>query len=246
MALTAFITGAAGGIGRALCEVFTKEGYRVLATDKVYSADVACDHFIKEDLRDICRSKDKLEGMVTEVRDWLGGDGLKALINNAALQVLDSTDSIALSDWSASMDVNVTTPFLLVQGLLSELEAVKGSVVNVGSVHARATKPRFVVYATSKAALIGLTRALAVDLGDKVRVNAVNPAATATTMLLEGFKGKMDLYDELKNMHPLKRVASPDEVAQVVLFLASEQASFMTGSAVDVDGGILSRLHDPD
>jgi NAD(P)-dependent dehydrogenase (short-subunit alcohol dehydrogenase family) len=103
-----------------------------------------------------------------------------------------------------------------------------------------------VCYATSKAALVGLTRALAVDLGSRVRVNAINPAAVATPMLLDGFKGKEALYAALGGMHPLGRIAEPAEIAQVALFLASRKAAFITGAAFDVDGGILSRLHDPD
>jgi NAD(P)-dependent dehydrogenase (short-subunit alcohol dehydrogenase family) len=245
MTKTALITGAVGGIGKALCSEFTEKGYRVLATDKVNDPGVVCDAFLQADLVGICHSEKELEKTLSEVRCWLGESGLNVLINNAALQVLGPVDSIALSDWSASMDVNVTAPFLLVQGLLSELEEAGGSVVNIASVHAKMTKPRFATYATSKAALVGLTRALAVDLGGRVRINAINPAAVETNMLLEGFEGRSDLYDELKRMHPIKRIASPEEIAQVAAFLASDQASFITGGVLDVDGGILSRLHDP-
>ncbi len=246
MTKTAFITGAAGGIGQILCARFTQEGYRVLATDKVNGSDVDCDDFIQADLRDICHSEKELDGLLSAVRDWLGDDGLTVLVNNAALQVLDPTDSVALSDWSASMDINVTAPFLLVQGLLSELETAKGSVVNIGSVHARATKPRFVSYATSKAALVGMTSALAVDLGGRVRVNAISPAAISTEMLIQGFESNREGLERLADFHPVKRIGNPEEVADLVIFLASDKAGFINGGNILVDGGILSRLHDPD
>jgi NAD(P)-dependent dehydrogenase (short-subunit alcohol dehydrogenase family) len=125
------------------------------------------------------------------------------------------------------------------------LEKAKGSVVNIASIHAVATKPGFVCYATSKAALVGMTRALAVDLGPRVRINAINPAATATPMLLAGFEGKAKQFEELSKMHPLERIAQPWEVAKTAIYLASDDASFITGSVLHIDGGIGGRLHDP-
>lgn len=240
----ALITGAAGGIGRALCAEFKREGYRVIATDITRAEDIACDLFVEADLKALCRDEDKLAAFVQQLQ--VADSGLIALVNNAALQILNTTEALSVQDWRDTLDVNLLAPFLLTQALLPQLEKGHGSVVNIGSVHAVATKPRFVCYATSKAALVGLTRALAVDLGNRVRVNAINPAAVATPMLLEGFEGKDALYRELAGMHPLGRIAEPEEVAQVAVFLASRKASFITGAAFDVDGGILSRLRDPD
>ncbi len=88
-------------------------------------------------------------------------------------------------------------------------------------------------------------QALAVDIGGKVRVNATNPAATATEMLMAGFSSNPGAYEELKDMHPIGRIADPEEIANVAVFLASDQASFITGSCIQVDGGISIRLHDP-
>jgi len=240
------ITGAAGGIGKALCAVFAKDGYRVIATDKVARCGVEYDTFIECDLESICHSSDKLAEFFQGVRREIEGETLGVIINNAALQILSETRDIAIEDWMKTFDVNVTAPFLLTQAFAEDLATADGSVVNIASVHSMATKPGFVAYATSKAALVGLTQSLAVDLGGKVRVNAINPAATETKMLLEGFAGKMDLYDDLKRMHPMNRIAKPEEIAQVALFLASKQASFITGATINVDGGILARLHDPD
>ena len=246
MTKTALITGAAGGIGKSLCAEFTKAGYRVIATDRVFDRNAECGEFIECDLEKICHSADQLTKFIDGVRDSLNGEGLNVLVNNAALQILGETKDITVNDWMLTFDVNVTAPFLLAQALTEDLAVAGGSIVNIASVHSRATKPGFVSYATSKAALVGLTQALAVDLGGKVRVNVINPAATETTMLLASFEGKMDLFNELEKMHPINRIAKPEEVSQVALFLASTQASFITGTAIDVDGGILSRLHDPD
>lgn len=246
MSKSVLITGAGGGIGQALCAVFSSAGYRVVATDRMSECAAECDAFIECDLEEICHSSDRLAKLTDDVRSGLAGATLDVLVNNAALQVLGGTESITTDDWMRTLDVNVTAPFLLTQALAEDLTSTEGSVVNIASVHSIATKPGFVAYATSKAALVGLTQSLAVDLGGRVRVNAINPAATETEMLVEGFAGKMELYEDLQKMHPINRIAKPEEVAQVALFLASSQASFITGATIDVDGGILSRLHDPD
>jgi NAD(P)-dependent dehydrogenase (short-subunit alcohol dehydrogenase family) len=93
--------------------------------------------------------------------------------------------------------------------------------------------------------LIGMTRALAVDLGSKVRVNAVCPAAIATPMLVAGFEGRPQAYQELADMHPVGRIGQPLEVARTCLLLADEQLGFLTGACIALDGGIGARLHDP-
>ena len=243
---TVLITGAAGGIGEMLCKEFSDEGYKVIATDKDSSSETVCDSFIQFDLEDLSHSSSKANAFVDKVNDELINNKLNALVNNAALQVLGRTGDISREDWLRTLDVNLTAPFLLVQLLLNNLEKCSGSVINISSVHANATKPGFVSYATSKAALVGLTQALAVDLGGGVRVNAISPAATATEMLLAGFEGDIKAYDRLQEMHPIGRIAKPSEVAKVAVFLASESASFITGTCVQVDGGISVRLHDPE
>ena len=182
---TAIVTGAAGGIGAALCAAFGQAGYRVIGCDLREGAS-NCDVFLQFDLRALSTSASDRDAVLGRIREALGGDGVAALVNNAAVQVLGSADTLTADDWRATLDVNLLAPFLLTQGLLPELERAGGSVVNVASVHAHLTKPGFVAYATSKAALVGLTRSLAVDLGSRVRVNAVLPAATATPMLLAG------------------------------------------------------------
>ena len=115
----------------------------------------------------------------------------------------------------------------------------------MSSVHATATKPGFIAYATSKTALVGLTRSLAVDLGPRVRVNCILPAATDTPMLRAGFEGNPQGLAELGAMHPIGRIATPEEVAHVAVFLASKDAAVITGAAFAIDGGIGGRLHDP-
>jgi NAD(P)-dependent dehydrogenase (short-subunit alcohol dehydrogenase family) len=241
---TALVTGALGGIGQALCSVFRSAGYFVIGTDRREGV-CDCDLFIRRDILEIQENEEACYALVREVRAHIGDNGLDVLINNAAIQILGSTEQVTAKDWDTTLHTNLVVPFLLVQTFLADLEKASGSVVNIASIHAVATKPGFVAYATSKAALVGLTRALAVDLGPRVRINVINPAATATPMLLAGFEGKPEAFAALANMHPLERIAEPSEVARTALFLASRDASFITGSTLHIDGGIGARLHDP-
>lgn len=240
----ALITGAAGGIGTALCHVFRSEGYEVVATDR-HKGNYNADHFIQLDIRDLYKKPAARQSLNAEMKRICKGRGLKVLINNAAVQILNRTDDVKIADWDETLQTNLIVPFLILQNMLPLMEQAHGSVINIASIHAVASKPGFVCYASSKAALAGMTRCLAVDLGSRVRVNAINPAATATPMLLSGFKDMPDKLKELAAMHPLGRIAAPEEIARAALFLASDQASFITGTCLDVNGGISARLHDP-
>lgn len=239
------ITGACGGIGKALCQEYKKEGYRVIASDLRADDQVDCDEFLSFDLSLIVRDQKYRTEILDKIFRLIEVDGLSALINNAAVQILNPTEQITLEDWHTTLDINLVAPFILVQNLMPSLEKARGSVVNIASVHATNTKPGFITYATSKAALIGLTRSMAVDLGPRIRVNALAPAATSTPMLLAGFDGKPELFQQLSNMHPLGRIALPEDIAKAALFLSSPSASFITGAVIAVDGGISGRLHDP-
>jgi len=244
MTKSVLITGANGGIGKALCKVFADAGYFVIASDQV-TGDCACDVFIQANIETLCIDPEYRANIFAQVRGYLSEQGLVALVNNAAVQILGKTEEIQVEQWRRTLDTNLIAPFLLVQGLLPELKKAKGSVVNISSVHAISTKPGFVCYATSKSALVGMTKAMAVDLGADLRINAICPGATATPMLLAGFEGKEEEFQQLSNMHPLERIAQPEEIASVALFLVSPEASFITGASLSVDGGIGVRLHDP-
>jgi len=245
--LAVLVTGAAGDIGRALCAIFRGDGYFVIATDRDRQADdCRCDAFITADLARLVQDDGYRENFAADVHAALSGRSLKGLVNNAAVQILSGFDDLALGDFRQSLDINVTAPMLLAQLFLGELEKARGSVVNIGSIHARLTKPAFISYAVSKTALEGLTRSLAVDLGARVRVNAIRPAAVETGMLLAGFRGERDMYPALEACHPVNRLAGPEEIARAALFLVSDECRFMTGTVMSVDGGIGARLHDPE
>lgn len=246
MTRAALITGCAGGIGLPMCAAFRSAGYLVIGTDLQEPADSsALDVFVRADLAELGTVEGAAESFAQQVRETASGEGLSVLVNNAAVQLLGQTEALDLARFRQTLDINVSAPFALARAFLADLRANRGTVINIASVHARATKPQFVAYATSKAAIDGLTRALAVDLGPDVRVVALAPAAVDTAMLRAGFEGNRQGLAALENVHPAGRIAQPGEIGQIAVFLASDDARFMTGTTVYADGGVLSRLHDP-
>lgn len=242
----ALITGAAGGIGHELCQAFVDAGYYVVGSDQSGPREGMPNYsHVPVDLNHFCTDEKSRAAAITQLRKAIGSRKLAVVINNAALQILKPSERLSVEDWSRTLNVNLVAPFLLTQAFLPELEAEKGSVINISSIHAALTKPEFVAYATSKAALSGLTRSLAVDLGGRVRINAISPAAIATPMLKEGFAGREAELAQLGCMHPVGRIGEPSEVASLALFLASDEARFITGADYRLDGGMSGRLHDP-
>lgn len=241
----AFITGISGGIGVEIGRAFRDAGYFVIGSALTQPPSESCDYFIEADVVNLTRDEASMLAFKKAV-DAVVNVPISVLVNNAAVQFVYATADISLEDWDRTLAVNLTAPFRLAQIFLDDLRSSKGTILNIGSVHAQSTKPNFVAYATSKAALHGLTRALAVDLGPDIKVVCLAPAAVSTPMLVAGFEGRESSFNKLKEMHPAGRIASPKEVADVAVFLSSEVASFATGCTFFLDGGILSRLHDPE
>lgn len=243
----AVITGACGGIGSSLVDVFSQNGYLVIGTDKYPSSEVntTAHKYLQLDLEKIACSSGYAKSACEEMLQIVGKNGIYALVNNAAVQNLAILENVDRKSWNQTLAVNLSAPLFLIQALAFSLTKNEGSVVNISSVHASVTKPEFLAYATSKAALSALTRNLAVSIGANFRVNAIEPAAVATQMLLDGFIGKEENFEMLNQFHPLGRVADPSEVAELALFLCSENAKFITGECVSISGGINRRLYDP-
>ncbi len=239
------VTGASGGIGQALVRAFSAARYAVIGTDVEDRADHGCDVFVRCDLSELAEDEACAERAFAAVREALTGRPLAALVNNAAVQILDPVGELSREAWRKTFNVNVIAPFLLSREFLPELEKGRGMVLNVSSIHARQTKPRFVAYATSKAALSGMTRAMAVELGQRVRVNAIEPAAIDTPMLRAGFEGNEPAYELLKAYHPTGAIGSTEELARLAVSIVRDGGDFLNGAVLAVDGGISACLHDP-
>ncbi|WP_417225857.1 SDR family NAD(P)-dependent oxidoreductase [Amphritea sp.] len=241
------ITGANGGIGKALVSEFCEEGYNVLATDisqvnYVSKNNVA---FLPLDLQEFVVNEEYANSFAKQVSQITDSTGLTALVNNAAVQILNRTEDFTREKWQKSFDVNLSAPFFLIQLFLVDLSKNKGSVVNISSIHATQTKKEFVAYATTKAGLSSLSRNLALDLGSSIRVNAIEPAAVATDMLKAGFEGNEEQYKKLNEFHPIGRIALSKEIAELAVFLCSKKAQFVQGACISASGGIQGCLSDP-
>lgn len=243
----AIVTGCNGSIGQALCEALAQAGYLVVATDRHSSAAPVCHRYIEMDLGELVAHELKQTALQSAVREVLQSSEteLGVLVNNAAIQVTGLLDQVDVAAFEFSHRVNVTAPLVLARLFASELRAARGAIINIGSVHTRLTKPGFGAYSVSKAGLGALTRALALDFAGEVTVNTVSPAAIDTPMLQAGFVGSQEKLAELARYHPVGRIGSPQEVAHLAVFLASDRARFITGTEVCADGGIGVRLHDP-
>ena len=247
---TVLITGAAGGIGVGLVETLVEAGWSVLGSDHPSVSPPKrllqrCQAWIPADLGALSRDPHQLETLRSSVLSAVGNDELMAVVHNAAVQRLGSFEQLGLADWQETLDVNLMAPVAISRALLPQLKRQRGSIVHIGSIHSQLTKPGFTAYATSKAALAGLTRAMAVELGGSVRVNAIEPAAIATPMLEAGFAQRPDLRAQLDAFHPIGSIGSPDDVARAVLFLLNPTNCFLNGCVLPLGGGIHSRLHDP-
>ena len=236
------VTGAGGGIGRAICERLSADGFQVVGADVMDGVEtswngqaIKCDVASVEDLEKMFSTLSRLD----------------VVVNNAALAVYKTLVETTVEDWDTTFAVNVRACFLTTRLAVELLETVHGSVVNVSSVHASATSTGAAAYASSKGAVEAWTRAAAVELAPRgIRVNAVMPGAVDTPMLRRGLsRGHVeeggtedDKVMELGTRHPMGRVATPSEVAAVVSFLVSSDAGFITGATVPVDGGTLAKL----
>jgi NAD(P)-dependent dehydrogenase (short-subunit alcohol dehydrogenase family) len=169
---------------------------------------------------------------------------INAVVNSAGIQRYGNAEQTSLELWREVLDVNLTAAFLVSRAAIPHLRRSGGSIVNVGSVQSRGAQRGAVAYVTSKHAILGLTRAMAVDYAaEKIRVNCVCPGTVDTPMFR--WTASLDPNPEsvvkaCEQMHPVGRIAQPEEVAEMIAFLLTRSASFVTGTEIDVDGGLLA------
>ncbi len=246
MQRVALITGVAGGIGRATATVFADAGWYVVGVDRQKTEDLPnVNSFIQADISE----PDAPQNIFDQITNNEGR--LDALVNNAGIQICKPLIETTPEEWDAIMASNVRSVYLSVRQAYPLLKAQGGAIVNISSVHAVATSAGIAAYAASKGALLALTRAMALELGqDNIRVNAVLPGAVDTPMLHAGLsrghvagRSVEELVRGLGKLHVLGRVGQPAEIGRTILFLADNtQSSFMTGQALIVDGGATARL----
>ena len=246
----ALVTGGGSGIGRAICERFAAEGARVAVGDwHAESADETCARITVAGGKAVMTTgdvavPDDAERMVAETIASFGR--LHILVANAGQELVATATETTPAQWDRIMGTNLTGCFLMARAAIPRLvEAGGGSIVLTASQLAFVGAERFAAYAASKGGVLNLARALALDHArDRIRVNALCPGAVETPLLLRQFQdqdGPQGTLADLAALHPLGRLGQPVEIAAAALFLASDEASFVTGSALVVDGGYLAR-----
>lgn len=247
----AIITGGAMGIGAATASLFASEGAAVVigdiadeAAQKVVNALAASDYRAACYHVDVGQP-DQVNALITGTVETFGG--LDILINNAGVALAKSTTATTFEEWQRVLSINLTGPWLCARAAIpAMIERGGGAIVNVASNAGLVGFPNLAAYCAAKGGLVQLTRAMALDCAPHhIRVNAICPGHTRTPMG-DGFVAAQPdpekFVREFINMqHPIGRMAEAEEVARAILFLASDDASFITGSILAADGGYTTR-----
>lgn len=241
---TAFITGAGGGIGRALVRLFRAEGVRVAASDLVAPQQEA-ELLLALDVTNEAEWADA----VNQARSAFGR--LDILVNNAGLAQVADLEELSLAAWRKVTAVNLDGTFLGVQAGIRAMRDNRdppgGAIVNLASIAGLVAAPPLPAYSAAKGGVIALTRSAAIAVADKgydIRINALCPGFTDTAMLEQiaaGLGESAAVKDKLTRRQPLGRLCTPEEIAEAALYLASDASRTMTGACLTLDGGYSAR-----
>jgi len=235
----ALVTGASSGMGAETARLLSDGGARVFGAQRGLSdfEDIAVDF----------ADPSSPEKVIDHIAKATGQ--LDILVNNAGVMREGTVEETSLDDWHLQMQINLTAPFLLIRYAMPLLRAARGAIVNVGSIEGLGNNPRHPAYGASKAGLHGLTRAVAVDHGpDGIRCNAVAPGWIDTPLnedFITSLAEPATFRAKIGGIHPLGRTGAPQEVAELICWLASDSASFVTGQVWTIDGGRMSKLSLP-
>lgn len=237
---TVLVTGGRSGIGKATAQRFAEEGASVFTAQRGDDPDFKC---IALDLAD----PDAPQQIIDHVIQQSGQ--LDVLVNNAGMMQEARIEDMSHGDWMRTININLTAPFLLIKAAMPHLKKTRGNIVNTGSIEGLGSNPMHSAYGASKAGLHGLTRGIAIDEGQNgVRCNAVAPGWIDTDLNIEFIESMDDpatFRRDIGRIHPVGRTGQPEEVAALITFLASDDASFITGQIYTVDGGRMSKLSLP-
>ena len=242
------VTGGGSGIGRAICRLFAREGAKVVVADiNTIGAEETVDIIRSAGGNSIAvtcdvSSPDSVEELIAKSVDYLNG-GIDIVVNNAAAFMFGKVEDVSKEDWDRVLGVNVIGASNIVKLSLPHLKkSSTSSIVNIASICGFCARPAFIPYNTSKGALLQLSKCLAMDLAPfNIRVNAVCPGTILTPALEKDIAhrgvDREEYLSEASESILLKRVGTAEEVAKAVLFLASNDAAYITGAQLVVDGG---------
>ena len=246
----AIVTGAGKGIGSGIAKVFSQEGAKVVIVDWDEEAGKKTAEEIRQSGGDALfvncdvSNEEQVKAMVQATLDKYGR--IDVLVNNAGIGVYLPVLEATSDDWDHCLAVNLKGVFLCSKYTIPHMQAVgKGAIVNISSVHAHATVNGVAPYAASKGGITALTRNMAIDYGPAIRVNAIAPGWVLTPLIQSIF----DSYDDpaeqqrlVEQRQVMKRIGQPEDIGYAAAFLASDEASFITGTQLFVDGGLTAQL----
>ncbi|MFC5401377.1 SDR family NAD(P)-dependent oxidoreductase [Cohnella soli] len=246
------VTGGGGGIGQAVARRFAESGAQVVVVGRTLSkVEAVASQLTGEGLLAVAMAADvsselDVTGVIRQTLELFGR--IDVMVNNAAVCPQIRLTDMSLQEWNGVITNNLTSIFLFCRGVIpTMLQQGGGVIVNVSSVHALATLDGYSAYAASKAGIVGLTRAIALDYAKQnIRANTVLPGAVRTPMLESSVKNldtpREEIMKQWDQSQPIGRVGQPEEIAAVVMFAASPDNSFMTGSTLVADGGMTAEL----
>ena len=244
---TALITGGGQGIGRGIVMQLRQDGWRVAAMDldaKALAEMTAEDDAILTLQADVGQ-EDQVGHAFNQLQAWLDGQGLDLLVCNAGIAdpVCGPIEDLSLRDWQRWQDSHVTGAFLCTRAAVPLLRKAGGSIVMMASTRALQSEPQTEAYSAAKGALTALTRALSVSLGPDIRANCILPGWIETGPWQKQADRTHPEHSQTdKAQHPVGRVGTPDDIAGLVGWLASDQAGFITGQSFVVDGGMSVKM----
>lgn len=239
------ITGATSGIGEGIARALYKRGAKLILGGRSQERGTALagslgshTHFVQGDIKYAAAN----EALVQQAVAQFGG--LDQVVLCAGQLGIGKVDELAIEDWESTIATNLNAVFYLLKYAIPEMiKAGRGSVVIIGSVAAFHAFPNHPAYTASKAALPALVKQIALDYGPSVRVNLVSPAQIETPLLhnsVKAFDNPEDILKETAERLPMKRIGTPDDIAEAVMYLLSDAASWVTGTNLVVDGGFLA------
>jgi NAD(P)-dependent dehydrogenase (short-subunit alcohol dehydrogenase family) len=246
----AIVTGAGKGIGSGIAKVFSQEGAKVVVVDWDEEAGKKTAEEIRQSGGDALfvncdvSNEEQVKAMVQATLDKYGR--IDVLVNNAGIGVYLPVLEATSEDWDHCLAVNLKGVFLCSKYAIPHMQAVgKGAIVNISSVHAHATVNGVAPYAASKGGITALTRNMAIDYGPAIRVNAIAPGWVLTPLIQSIFDGYDDPAEQqrlVEQRQVMKRIGQPEDIGHAAAFLASDEASFITGTQLFVDGGLTAQL----
>jgi NAD(P)-dependent dehydrogenase (short-subunit alcohol dehydrogenase family) len=246
----AIVTGAAKGIGWGIAKVMAEKGAKVVVVDwdekngkksaeqiRKAGGDAL---FVKCDVSNESQVKDMIQATLARY------GRIDVLVNNAGIGVYKSVIDATSEDWDRCLDVNLKGQFLCCKYAIPHMQAIgKGAIVNISSVHSFATVNGVAPYAASKGGITSLTRNMAIDYGPTIRVNSIAPGWVLTPLIqsiFDGYDDPAQQQREVERRQVMKRIGRPEDIGYAVAFLACDEASFITGAQLFVDGGLTAQL----